>query len=71
VATGGNQGSCKGDSGGPLMYQDLERKAFKWIQIATVQGSVRDCGDVDFPGIYVRLDEPSVYNFIKSNTNIN
>ena len=68
VRTGGNQGSCKGDSGGPLMYQDFAGEASKWFQIATVQGSVRDCGDVDFPGIYVRLDDPSVFNFIKSNT---
>ena len=61
-ATTGNQGSCKGDSGGPLMYQDSESD--RWIQIATVQGAIRDCGDLDFPGIYIRLDDPSVFNFI-------
>jgi len=60
----GNQGSCKGDSGGPLMYFNSEID--RWIQIATVHGGIRDCGDVDFPGLYIRLDDPVVLNFINS-----
>ena len=51
--TTGTQGSCKGDSGGPLMYQDLERDQ-RWVQIATVQGAVRDCGDPDYPGLFIK-----------------
>ena len=34
----GTQGSCKGDSGGPLMMKDF--KTTKWTQIATVQGGI-------------------------------
>ena len=34
----GSQGSCKGDSGGPLMQ--LNFKTQQWIQIAIVQGAV-------------------------------
>jgi len=60
----GPQGSCKGDSGGPLMYLDSDID--RWIQIATVHGGIRDCGDVDFPGLYIRLDDPNVFNFINS-----
>ncbi len=45
------------------MYQDLERDQ-RWIQIATVQGGIRDCGDPDYPGLYIRLDDPSVLEFI-------
>jgi hypothetical protein len=30
------------------------------------KGAVRDCGDEEYPGIYVRLDHPSVWNFIAS-----
>ena len=60
----GGQGSCRGDSGGPLMRYD--RKTGSWIQFATVQGSVGECGDIDTPGIYVRLDHSSVLSFIAS-----
>jgi secreted trypsin-like serine protease len=59
----GSQGACQGDSGGPLMYQDDDRK---YIQIATVRGGVGECGDRDYPGIFVRLDHPSIWNFIHS-----
>ena len=47
------------------MYQDVEQDQ-QWSQIAIVQGAVRDCGDIDFPGIYIRLDDPEILNFIKS-----
>ena len=57
----GNQGACQGDSGGPLMFKDDDGK---FIQIATVEGGVGECGDKDYPGIFVRLDHPSVWNFI-------
>jgi hypothetical protein len=32
-------GSCKGDSGGPLMYYDYSRNGY--VQIATVHGAIR------------------------------
>jgi len=66
--TSGIQGSCKGDSGGPLMHQDLERDNL-WVQIATVKGGFRDCGDPAYPGLYIRLDDPSVFHFIRNVTN--
>jgi secreted trypsin-like serine protease len=59
----GKQGACKGDSGGPLMYRDEEGT---FIQIATVEGGVGECGDKDYPGIFVRLDHPSIWEFISS-----
>jgi len=59
-----NQGSCYGDSGGPLMFLEVEQVQ-RWVQVALVQGAARDCGDIDFPGIYIRLDDPSIFNFIK------
>jgi hypothetical protein len=46
------------------MYFD--RKLGSYILIAIVEGAIRDCGDIDFPGIYVRLDHPSIWNFIDS-----
>ncbi len=62
----GNQGACEGDSGGPLMYKDDDEK---FIQIATVEGGVGECGDKDYPGIFVRLDHPSIWNFIAETLN--
>ncbi len=64
----GVQGACSGDAGSPLMYQDLERDG-RWIQIAIVQGTIRDCGDPDYPGLFIRLDDPSIFNFIRSTIN--
>ena len=34
---GGRRGSCKGDSGGPLLIFDFEKEAY--VQIATVEGA--------------------------------
>jgi hypothetical protein len=48
--------------GGPLLYHDRRMEHF--VQIAVVEGGVRDCGDDEYPGIYVRLDHPSVLDFI-------
>jgi secreted trypsin-like serine protease len=60
----GTQGSCKGDSGGPLLLHNWETDS--WIQFALVQGAVRDCGDIDYPGIYIRLDDWGIFSFIHS-----
>jgi secreted trypsin-like serine protease len=63
-ASVGNQGSCQGDSGGPLMYRDDD--SGKFFQIGTVRGAVGQCGDRDYPGIFVRVDHPSIWKFISS-----
>jgi secreted trypsin-like serine protease len=58
----GRQGSCKGDSGGPVMTQDVFSK--KWTQIGIVEAGIGDCGDTDYPGVYIRLNHPLVLEFI-------
>ena len=45
-----------------LQTEDDEER--KFIQIATVRGAVGECGDMNYPGIYIRLDHPSIWNFI-------
>ena len=44
--------------------------SFSGVQVATVQGGIGECGDVDYPGLFVRLDDPSVWNFITTTTGI-
>jgi hypothetical protein len=34
--------------------------------MAIVQGGIRQCGDSEYPGIFVRLDELEILNFINS-----
>ena len=59
------------------MYQVLEQKAHEnsknldqdspvlaGTQVATVQGGVDNCGSIDFPSLYIRLDDPDIFNFI-------
>ena len=46
------------------MILDLETQ--RWVQIGTVQGAVGACGEIKFPGIFVRLDDPAVSSFIDS-----
>jgi hypothetical protein len=61
------KGACKGVSGSPLMYFDILRVVY--VQIATVHGGIGDCGHEQYPGIFVRLDHPSIWNFIASTIN--
>ena len=43
---------------------------FSGILIATVRGGIRDCGDVDYPGLFVNLLDPSVWNFVMETTSM-
>jgi secreted trypsin-like serine protease len=62
------QGSCKGDSGGPLMI--FKTKTSQFFQLGMVAGSVsRSCGDRDIPAYYTRLDYPNIANFIQDPAN--
>ena len=60
----GNPDLCKGDSGGPIITQNLFNQ--KWTQIGVVHGSIGECCNNDYPGIYIRLNHPLVLDFIIS-----
>ena len=38
----------------------------KWQQIGIVHGAIGECGDIDYPGIFLRLNHPLVLEFITS-----
>ena len=58
------EGSCKGDSGGPLVaYFDSITDPF-YEQIAIVGGGIGSCGSNTFPGIYTRLDDFKVLDWV-------
>ena len=67
----GGRGSCKGDSGGPLIrYNNLgsHDDDAHYVLIGIVQGGIGKCGSKDFPSIYVRVDHKDVLDFIKEAT---
>ncbi len=49
-------------------FQNQFVKKYSWTQIGIVQGGIRDCGDPDYPGLYIRLDDAEVLNFIFEKT---
>ena len=54
-----------GDSGGPLVtYITGQGEAF-YEQVAIVSGGFGSCGNNQFPGIYVRLEDFEVLSWIK------
>ena len=58
-------GICKGDSGGPLVIKDHFSNPSRHIQVGIVQGALQCANEgKDYPGIYVRTDNPDVWNFI-------
>lgn len=59
-------GPCKGDSGSPLVRFDFSGSGSqpKYVITGIVQGGVGRCGDDKFPSIFVRVEDPEVYNFI-------
>ena len=57
-------GSCDGDSGGPVAVLEDSDLPHRFMQVGLVQGGVGACGDRDMPGIYVRLKDPEILNFI-------
>lgn len=48
--------SCNGDSGSPVIRHG--------VQVGLVSFGSSVCGDGTLPAVYVRLEEPTVHNFI-------
>ena len=66
----GGYGSCRGDSGGPIS-RFVTEDGFdnrRYVQVGIVQGGFGRCGDPNKPGIYVRLEDIFIFNFITRHT---
>ena len=55
------EGTCPGDSGGPLTVLTNN----KFLQVGTVHGSVIDCDNTKFPTVFVSLLDYEVLNFVR------
>ena len=60
------QGSCKGDSGSPLMI--FNTSELRYVQVGIVAGGIQpdSCGDKNYPGVFTRLDHPEISDFVVS-----
>ena len=68
TVTTGERATCKGDSGGPMFRYEFYNGSItekRYIQIGVTHGSVESCSP-RFPGIYVRLEEQSILEFVRS-----
>ena len=61
---GTDDGTCRGDSGGPALLFD----GIKNQQLGVVHGSITSCDGSRFPSIFVRIDNPDVFNWIDNVT---
>jgi secreted trypsin-like serine protease len=61
-----SQGACNGDGGGPLQFYDFDN--YRYQQVGVVHGTISHCGQSSYPGIYIRLDDPAIFDFLKSAT---
>ena len=61
---GTGDGTCRGDSGGPTLFYD----GIKNQQLGVVHGAITSCDGTRFPSIFVRIDDPDVFNWIDNVT---
>lgn len=59
-------GSCDGDSGGPLVKFISSANPPYYIQVGVLHGGVGQCGNSVYPGIYARLEDKEILDFVKT-----
>ena len=64
VFQGGSEGSCSGDSGGPLVVYEAIPGNAHHVQVGVLRGGIGECGDENFPDIYIRLEDHDVLSWI-------
>lgn len=62
----GGYGSCKGDSGSPLVKFEYGDPYPRYVQLGVIVGGVGACGNRDYPSTYTRIEDFEVMNFINA-----
>ena len=61
--------SCKGDSGGPLVRFQSSKYPPRYELIGVLYGGEGECGNDQYPGIYARLENEEIFNFLMEHLN--
>ncbi len=57
-------GTCKGDSGGPLLVDTYDKNGITVVQAGVLHGGAETCSNKKFPAIFNRISNPSIYDWI-------
>ena len=57
-------GTCKGDSGGPLLVDTYDKNGITVVQEGVLHGGAATCSNKKFPAIFNRISTPSIYDWI-------
>jgi len=61
-----SEGTCRGDSGGPLLIDEYMDGEFITIQNGVLHGSLQSCSNQKYPAIFSRLSNPDIHNWLFS-----
>ena len=62
-----SEGTCRGDSGGPLLIDEYMNGEFTTVQNGVLHGSLQKCSNQKYPAIFSRLSHPDIHNWLFSN----
>ena len=62
-----SEGTCRGDSGGPLLMDEYMNGEFTTVQTGVLHGSLQSCSNQKYPAIYSRLSQLDTHNWLFSN----
>ena len=63
-------GTCPGDSGGPFVSGVWDGAKEVTSQIGLLHGGLEECSNVKFPAIYLRLDSPTIHQWLRSQIDV-
>lgn len=67
----GGYGTCRGDSGAPLVFYQAEGNAEDdhYVQLGILHGSAKSqCSDKNYPSVFARLEDSEIWSFVMNQT---